>query len=95
MLYLFDSHFLSTQPLDDFCKVIKREVRMIIGSKVPKPEDWVFSEKNHPFLQSSNFNAVELSEKTMEEVQEILHEDAQDVIRNYSRSIAFKAKKKI
>jgi len=74
--------------------VIKREIRMIIGSKVPKPEDWVFTDQNHPLLKTSALNAVELSEKSLEEVHQILREDAQEVILATRRSVRFSANKK-
>jgi len=67
---------LLVQPLDDFCEVLSREMQMVIGSKQVKAEDWIYTEENHPLSPRSELSAVELNEKTHEDVLDILQEIA-------------------
>ncbi|ODM97780.1 hypothetical protein Ocin01_08903 [Orchesella cincta] len=47
-------------PLDDFCKVIHKEILTIIGHRMPTPESWLLSSENHPLAPESRLTASEL-----------------------------------
>ncbi len=64
--------FLFFQPLDDFCKVIQKEIQTFIGRRIPNPDLWIFSNQNHPFAPESNLTASELVEKSEEQVRTIM-----------------------
>ncbi|OXA37642.1 UPF0187 protein sll1024 isoform X2 [Folsomia candida] len=59
-------------PLDDFCKVIQKEIQTIIGRRIPNPDSWMFSENNHPFAPESQLTASELIEHSEEDVRTIM-----------------------
>ena len=60
------------QPLDDFCKVIHKEVQTIVGHKIPSPDSWILSPNNHPFAPTCMDNAILLSTKPVEELRQKL-----------------------
>ncbi|KAL1920825.1 uncharacterized protein VTP21DRAFT_11460 [Calcarisporiella thermophila] len=61
-------------PLDDFCKVLKRELNAITSQPPPNPDDWVFSKKNMPF-SGSNASAADLRSVSIEDVRSLLSAD--------------------
>jgi len=60
------------QPLDDFCKVIRKEIQVIVAHAMVSPDTWVMSSKNRPFSPLSNLAASELILKAPEELRAIL-----------------------
>ncbi|CAG7830705.1 unnamed protein product [Allacma fusca] len=59
-------------PLDDFCRVIRREIQVIVGRAIPTTESWIMSPDNHPLAPVSSLNAEELSKKSEAEIRSIL-----------------------
>lgn len=60
------------QPLDDFCRVIHKEILRIIGHKMPIPETWLLSEENHPLVPESFLTASELMKLPVRDVRRII-----------------------
>lgn len=58
-------------PLDQFCDSIKDELNLITSSAVPSINDWVFTEKNHPF-ENKDINALEAKDLSTAEVRSLL-----------------------
>jgi len=58
-------------PLDQFCDSIKDELNLITSSPVPSMNDWVFTEKNHPF-ENKDINALEAKDLPTAEVRSLL-----------------------
>jgi hypothetical protein len=87
-------------PLDDFCKVLRREIEVIVSHRAMIPEDWVFRKSNKPFAPECKLNAVELSEKPVQDVRDMLvvrgvKISASDVLsRQESERITNSAKKR-
>ena len=65
------------QPLNDFCKVIRREIQVMVGRAVPTPESWIMSSENHPIAPASFLSAEDLSKKSVEEIRRILARGAE------------------
>ena len=64
---------------------------MIIGSKHLKAEEWIFTQDNYPFGPQCDLNAVELTEKTHEDVLDILQEIAyHEVNKTFISSVKVK-----
>jgi len=61
-----------SQPLEDFCDVIQKEIQTIIGRRLPKIETWILSEQNHPLAPDSDLTAAQLTKMPAEEVRGIL-----------------------
>jgi len=64
----YDSNDL---PLDDFCRVIRREVAVITSHPPPDPKTWLHSKKNRPFGSRCDINAIDLADKPLSEVCEM------------------------
>jgi hypothetical protein len=69
-------NFVIFQPLDDFCKVIHREIQTIVGHKIPTLDSWIQSPMNRPFAPHSMESATELAKKTEAELRNKLAEGA-------------------
>lgn len=59
-------------PLDDFCKVLRREIEVIVSQRPLNPAEWIFTAENKPFAPENCLDAIELSEKPVEDVMEIM-----------------------
>ncbi len=62
------------QNLDDFCKVIHKEVLAITSHPMPKPETWMFSDENRPVTTDPTITATQLAKLKYEELCMILSE---------------------
>lgn len=60
--------------LDDFCKVLHKEVLAITSQPMPKPESWMYSEENRPITTDPSITATQLAKLSYEEVCMILSE---------------------
>ena len=60
--------------MDDFCWKIRHETKQVTSTKFTDVEDWIISEQNLPFYPFSKENAVELSSKSIEEIEKLLHD---------------------
>lgn len=74
------------QPLDDFCRVIHKEILRIIGHRMPSPETWLLSEENHPLAPECDLTASDLMKMEENEVRRILSKGCH--IRLSSRNLA-------
>jgi len=59
-------------PLDDFCKVLRREIEVIVSHRAKGPDEWVFNTENKPFYPECNLNATQLSKLPMPEFLGVL-----------------------
>jgi len=53
---------------------------MIIGCRIPTTQEWVLADSNTPFGDASSPTAKELSKLSLEELHQLLAEDAQNAI---------------
>jgi len=52
------------------------EIQTIIGRRIPKLENWILSEQNHPLAPDSNLTAVELIRLPEQDVRDIMRRTA-------------------
>jgi len=66
------------QPLDDYCLVLQHELERLTGSPPVTASQWMDSPLNRPlnFASRCTLSATELGQKSADEVQEILAENA-------------------
>lgn len=68
---------LCLQPLDDFCKVIQREIYVMVGRTMPRPESWMMSLNNHPITPTTYLTAEQLSQTSVDAIRILLRQRAQ------------------
>ncbi|XP_021945205.1 UPF0187 protein alr2987 [Folsomia candida] len=64
-------------PLDDFCKVIKREIDRVLLQKPVRTDEWIFSESNRPFAPECMMSAKELLNRPLEYIAFICAQNLQ------------------
>jgi hypothetical protein len=68
----------NAQPLEDFCKDIISEIRLIINLRLPPTEEWMIGANNFPCGPAFGMNAIDLANKSLEEVRDIFREQARE-----------------
>lgn len=76
------------QPLDDFCRVMHREIQKIMGRKIISTESWLMSPANRPLAPACAKNAIELSRLPPDDLRSLMKRNPIE-IRKYFQNQAF------
>lgn len=60
--------YFYVQPLDDFCKVIRREIERVIMRGPMSADEWIYSDQNCPLIPKSYLKAQDLLFMSADEI---------------------------
>ncbi|CAI2168028.1 1395_t:CDS:2 [Funneliformis geosporum] len=58
--------------LDDFCGILKRELKAILSHEPPSVNDWIYSKENRPFEKDKDLSALDASKLQVDDVRSLL-----------------------